>query len=211
MTTKKKASMHGARRVTASLDTIATLIQSNHDALGIPAKVAMDFAYRCDMLSDAIQKPFGAKNASFFNPATIAETVPGPLETLSPRPEIAGHFTQERFTALSDKQESGALARGAQTHSADPKLAAFRAASLVMKAALELLAGEEAPAAEEKKDDEKKAAEAPADEKPAEEKKAAEDADKDVPADDEKKAAEGDDEDADAKKSASLFGLFDEK
>lgn len=210
MTTKKKASMHGARRVTASLDTIATLIQSNHDALGIPAKVAMDFAYRCDMLSDAIQKPFGAKNASFFNPATIAETVPGPLETLTPRPEIAGHFTQGQFTGLSEKQESGALARGAQTHSADPKLAALRAASLVMKAALELLAGEEAPA-EEKKDDEKKVAEeAPADEKPAEEKKAGEDADKDAPADD-KKAAEGDDEDADAKKSASLFGLFDEK
>jgi len=44
------------RTITASLDNIASLFQENHESLGISEKVAMDFAQRCDLLSDALEK-----------------------------------------------------------------------------------------------------------------------------------------------------------
>ena len=46
----------GARHVSTDLDRIADLIQSEHAVLGIPPKIAVDFAYRCDLLSDAIER-----------------------------------------------------------------------------------------------------------------------------------------------------------
>lgn len=125
MTARKKASVQGARRVIAGLDNFASLFQGNHAALGIPQKVAMDFAYRCDLLSDSIERGFNVKNAGYYNPAEIGEEVPGPLEMDSNNPFMKGEFTQERFNALAAKQMSGALAAGAAGHLADPKLAAL--------------------------------------------------------------------------------------
>ena len=121
--TTKKASKAGARRVTANLDALASLFQNHHRALGIPSRVAMDFAYRCDMLSDSIDR---RKQAGYFNPAEIGEEQPGPLMFDENNPFMEGEFTQERFRALSQKQEAGELSDGI----ADPKLA-----SLVRKAA----------------------------------------------------------------------------
>lgn len=46
----------GALNVTKDLDKISSLIQHHHAVLGIPAKVALDFAWKCDVLSDAIEK-----------------------------------------------------------------------------------------------------------------------------------------------------------
>ena len=206
MTTTKKASMHGARRVTAALDQIATLFQSNHESLGIPQKVAMDFALRCDMLSDSIQRGFGAKNAGFFNPAEIAEEVPGPLINDPTQPFMDSHFTQEWFNALTDKQESGELASNAEKHLADPKLASdfvqkvASAAVLTTLRALATRKAEEEPAKEEKpsEDEAKKEASKKAS-KPV---KAAEEAEKEET----EEPAEGD-----AKKSAAVFGLFSDK
>lgn len=211
--TKKMASPHGARRVTAYLNNIASVVQSNYEALGLPKKIAYDFALRCDMLSDSIEGQYGAKYASFFNPATIAEEVPGPIVNDPTQPFMAGHFTQEQFNALSDKQESGALAAAAASHNADPKLAALiqkaaseaaTAAALAMFKALTRKAGED--------EDEKAAgADAPAkaeDAPKAEEKKAAEDEDEKAAGADAAKAEDAEDE---AKKTASLFGLFANK
>jgi hypothetical protein len=131
MTARKKASVAGARRVTANLDNLATLFQTYGGSLGIPSRVAADFAYRCDLLSDAIERHVGASKQARFNPAEIGEEVPGPLEALdSDEPWMDGHFTQEKFNALEGKQESGELAANAAAHKADPKLAA-----LIQKAA----------------------------------------------------------------------------
>lgn len=46
----------GARNLTETLDRVATAVQNRHSLLGIPARVAQDFAYRCDLLSDAIER-----------------------------------------------------------------------------------------------------------------------------------------------------------
>ena len=44
----------GAKAVTDELDKIADLFQSHHTELGVPEKIGMDFAFRCDLLSDNI-------------------------------------------------------------------------------------------------------------------------------------------------------------
>jgi hypothetical protein len=50
-----KLTRRGARNVTATLDRIASVIQENPEVLGIDPKIAMDFAHRCDLISDAIE------------------------------------------------------------------------------------------------------------------------------------------------------------
>ena len=44
------------KQVTASLDRMANLFQTYGKQMGIPSRVAFDFAYRCDLLSDALDK-----------------------------------------------------------------------------------------------------------------------------------------------------------
>jgi len=192
MTARKKASVAGARRVTANLDNLATLFQSYGASLGVPSRVAADFAYRCDLLSDAIERHVGASKQARFNPAEIGEEVPGPLEMLdSDESWMDGHFTQGKFNALEGKQESGELAANAAAHKADPKLAA-----LIQKAA-NLAAAHAARAILAKKSEEETTEEeAP----PAAEKKA-----KKGEADPEQAA---EDAEGEAKKTAALFGLF---
>lgn len=150
MTTTKKASLHGARRVVATLDQVATLFQTNHEALGISEKVAMDFALRCDMLSDKIQ---GSYKAGSFDASTIAEEVAGPLVNDPTQKYMAGHFNQERFNALEAKVESGTLSTNAAKHIADPKLAALVEKATKLALAQILTAEEETPAEDEKKED----------------------------------------------------------
>lgn len=51
-----KLTRRGARNVTATLDRIANLMQSEAAALGIDPKIAKDFALRCDMISDCVER-----------------------------------------------------------------------------------------------------------------------------------------------------------
>lgn len=50
-----KLTRRGARNVTATIDRIASVIQENPEVLGIDPRIAMDFAHRCDLISDAIE------------------------------------------------------------------------------------------------------------------------------------------------------------
>jgi len=50
-----KLTRQGARNLTQEMDRIASVIQQHADVLGIPEKVALDFAKRSDLLSDAIE------------------------------------------------------------------------------------------------------------------------------------------------------------
>lgn len=43
----------GARNFTQALDRVATVVQNRHAVLGLPQDVALDFAKRCDLISDA--------------------------------------------------------------------------------------------------------------------------------------------------------------
>ena len=126
-----KLTRRGARNLTATLDRVATVIQNNPSILGIDRKIALDFARRCDLLSDAIETTAVLnypKNAAIdetgtsvepdgegFDANEIGDEVPGPLETITPpeEPWMSGRFTQEKYVRLRDKEVSGELASGA--------------------------------------------------------------------------------------------------
>ena len=59
----KKMSRQDTKLFTSNLDKIATLIQQKGHLMGIPEKVAMDFAYRCDLISDAAERSSGLRMA----------------------------------------------------------------------------------------------------------------------------------------------------
>ena len=137
MTTLKKASKAGARRVTATLDSLASMFQNHAASLGIPQKVAMDFATRCDLLSDSIDR---RKQAGYFDPSQIGEEVDGPEVYDENNPFMVGEFTQEEKRNLSEKQMAGSLAANAAKGIADPKIAsavrkaAYNAAVVALRA-----------------------------------------------------------------------------
>jgi hypothetical protein len=157
-----KLTRRGAANVTTDLDKLANLFQSRAAALGIPEKIASDFAYRCDLLSDHIEKhatrlagesdeeaedeesETASKKAAIdetgtsiepgpdnngFDANQIGDEVAGPLDIITPpdEPWMAGHFTQEKFVALAEKQQSGELASNAAAGKADAKLASLDA------------------------------------------------------------------------------------
>ena len=53
----------GALQVSSDLDRLATLFQAERDTLGVPERVAKDFATRCDVLSDHVEKKAGVERA----------------------------------------------------------------------------------------------------------------------------------------------------
>lgn len=154
-----KLTRRGAANVTTDLDKIANLFQNRAAALGVPEKIAHDFAYRCDLLSDHIEKyanrlaaesdeseeedtseTASKKKAALDETGTSVEPSPdnqgfdaneigdeksGPLEIITPpdEPWMNGHFTQEKYVALAQKQQSGELAANAAAGKADIKLA----------------------------------------------------------------------------------------
>lgn len=54
-------SKNAAQAITADLDKLAQLFETDHAALGVPTNVAKDFAYRCDLLSDFVEKQAAAQ------------------------------------------------------------------------------------------------------------------------------------------------------
>lgn len=190
MTARKKATVAGVRRVVAQIDATANVIQHHFESLGLSEKVARDFAYRSDLITDHMEKTFGIKNAGYYNPAEIGEEEPGPLIMDSNNPFMNGHFTQEKFVELAEKQMSGELAANAASHTADPNRTAKLIATQAAKLAFTQLADwvkKEASKKAKKGDDE--------------------------PAEEEKKEAKKSEEEEqkEAAKSASDFGLFTEK
>jgi hypothetical protein len=124
----QKLTRRGARELTSTLDRIATVIQENPDLLGIPEKVANDYAYRCDLISDAVERSASTnfpldKSAAAdeegmsveptggFDPHAIGDVTGGPLEIIEPpdEPWMDSHFTSDEFHQLGQLQESGAL------------------------------------------------------------------------------------------------------
>lgn len=219
MTTQKKASQAGARRVTATLDSMASLFQHHAGALGIPQKVAMDFAYRCDLLSDNIDK---RRTAGYFDPSEIGTEKPGPMEYDTNNPFMVGEFTREEFRNLSEKQMAGELAANAAKHVADPKLASM-VGKAVYASVMKLAALKKAEEKTEEEKDEKEADEGKKEEevakkaaahnaarraaKKSEEEDGDED-DKDEGDDKEPEAEKSEEETEEASKTAKLFHLY---
>lgn len=196
--TVKKASAEGIRRVVATLDNMATLLQEHHASLGLHEKVAMDMAERCDTISDFLQKK------GQFDASTIGKKVSGPLQNDPSQSFMSGHFTQEVNSNVEAKVESGTLTSNAVAHKADPKLASA-ISKAVKEATLRVLAEMEEGEKEEEKTEEK-TEEKKASVKKASTPKKAEDGDEKK--EDEKAEEDADEADDEANKVASVFGLF---
>jgi len=109
----------GARTVTAALDRIASLMQEEFTTLGVPERIAMDFAYRCDLISDAVERQAGLDRKALteldvnqeqgFDPETIGEEDGGPLEGDSDEPYMKAEFTQQEHRELRERVQDGDL------------------------------------------------------------------------------------------------------
>lgn len=113
----------GAQRVTSRLDEIATDIQKNHADWGIPEKIATDFAMRCDLLSDAMEKMAGITRQALTeydpvneptaiggeDPEQIGKEVGGPLRQDADERYMPGEFSQQENRELRERQEDGDL------------------------------------------------------------------------------------------------------
>lgn len=118
MTTK--LTKKGARQVSKQLDRVAALFQAEHKALGLDPKIALDFAKRCDILADHVEKRAGVERTALtefdpvketgFNPEEIGIEKAGPLEMIdSDEPFMNGEFTQQENRELRYDQQSGKL------------------------------------------------------------------------------------------------------
>lgn len=107
--TTENLTRKGARELTSAIDRVAECVQNNHNILGIDPKIAMDFAYRCDLISDAVETtavnnhPLD-KNAEYAADEIGAETK-GPIYQEDPSPDLKGQFTQKEFQQLTDEVE----------------------------------------------------------------------------------------------------------
>jgi hypothetical protein len=112
-------SKKSAREVTYTLDRVASLFQEEYRKLGIPEKVANDFAFRCDFLSDHIEKKAGLSKEALsgfdpvkeegFDPEEIGKEQSGPQEGDSDESYMDSHFSQQENRELRENQESGNL------------------------------------------------------------------------------------------------------
>lgn len=124
----------GARNLTAAIDRIASAVQDNPALLGIDQKIAKDFAYRCDLISDAVERtavanhpkqadenssiPSAGGDYQVAKPGVekeIGAEVKGPIyeEDPSTSGDVKDHFTQADFhqlTELAEKLKTAALA-----------------------------------------------------------------------------------------------------
>ncbi len=102
-----KLSRNDAREITASIDRIANVVQKSHDILGIDPKIASDFAFRCDLISDAIEKT-AIKNfpkKAEYDAAQIGAETPGPIESGEVDKDTDGHFTGKENSELREVAE----------------------------------------------------------------------------------------------------------
>ena len=116
----------GARNLTVTLDRIASTVQANPAILGIDDKIAKDFAYRCDLISDAVERtavvnfprqadentPVSSASGDYLvaKPGIekeIGAEVKGPIyeEDPSTSGDLKDHFTQKDFHQLTDLAE----------------------------------------------------------------------------------------------------------
>jgi len=114
-----RISKKGAKSVVAQLERVAELFQTEHETLGINEKAALDFAYRCDLLSDVIEKNAGFEKESLsefdpvkeqgFNPEEIGKEDSGPLQKEPDEAYMNSQFSQQENRELRERQESGEI------------------------------------------------------------------------------------------------------
>lgn len=117
-TSMSRLKKEAAQKITADLDRLATVFQKEHQALGVSERVALDFAYRCDLLSDHLEKtalteydPVDESKGApqNFDPEVIGEETSGPLLNEPDEAFMKGEFTQQKNRELRERQEAGEL------------------------------------------------------------------------------------------------------
>jgi hypothetical protein len=154
----------GALSVTQTIDRIATVVASEYVAFGISPRVAEDFAKRCDMISDHIERKAGmdpedeeGKKAALkqalsgqpdhkvnyptpskgFDAESIGVETSGRHEGDGDEPYMNGEFTQQENRELRDTVESRRLP-GVTTDPRAPRpgvQASFAALAATLKSA----------------------------------------------------------------------------
>jgi len=112
-----KLTRGGASQLTASIDQIANTVQKNAAILGIDPKIAQDFSYRCDLISDAVETTATInfpKQAEAAVDEIGAETK-GPIYEEDKDPDLKGQFTQADFSELTRLEDKGALGNAANS------------------------------------------------------------------------------------------------
>jgi hypothetical protein len=109
----------GARSVTQTLDRVASLFQTEWVTLGVPERIASDFAYRCDLLSDRIERVAGLDRVALdgddpvkepgFDPEGIGEEKNGPLRGDGDESYMKGEFSQQENRELRERVQDGDL------------------------------------------------------------------------------------------------------
>lgn len=102
-----KLTRNDAREITASIDRIANVVQRNPDVLGIDPKIASDFAYRCDLISDAIERTAISNfpKKADYDASQIGAETPGPIESGEMNKDIEDHFTSKENFELREMAE----------------------------------------------------------------------------------------------------------
>lgn len=117
-----KLTKENAQKIASNLDALASLFQEQHKILGVPPKVANEFAYRCDLLSDHVEKRAGLQRKATvdpksnttetkllpesFDPAEIGEEETKPPLRNADEPYMDA-FRQEEFDQLRHVQQKG--------------------------------------------------------------------------------------------------------
>lgn len=98
-----------AQAITADLDRLAQLFEADHKSLGIPTNVAKDFAYRCDLLSDFVEKR-SAEDAESIQKEFGQEVS---TQHESDEPYMATKTYQDELYELGNMVETGGLGKAA--------------------------------------------------------------------------------------------------
>jgi hypothetical protein len=83
-------------------------VQENFSLLGIDPRIAKDFAYRCDLISDAVETTAVTNYPKYAGvEKEIGAEVQGPVYEEDPATsgDLKGQFTQEDFHQLTDLAE----------------------------------------------------------------------------------------------------------
>jgi len=107
----KRLSKKGAQAVSTDLDRLANLFEHDFETLGVEERIAADFALRCDMLSDHLEKVAltgdDVVKEQGFDPDDIGRETSGPLENEPDEPYMKGEFDQQENRELREKQQDG--------------------------------------------------------------------------------------------------------
>lgn len=107
-------SKEAAQAITTDLDKLAQLFEADHTALGVPANVAKDFAYRCDLLSDFVEKQ--AASLDRDDSVQHSDVASGGVVDVgheADEPYMADKTTQDELYELGKMVESDGLGKAA--------------------------------------------------------------------------------------------------